>query len=336
MKPAVSIVVATHNYGRYLAGALDSALAQTFGDFEIVVVDDGSTDDTAEVILPYLADPRVRYYRTENQGQPAAKNFGIRFARADLIAFLDADDLWLPAKLERQLALLHGDPGLGVVYTRRLLIDPDGRQLEYREPELHRGLVVEAMFYRNFVCFSSALVRRPVFTQAGYFDEDLPLAIDYDLWLRVAPAYRFDYVDEPLVQYRTGHANLSSRIEERLRVVDRIMRRFLDERGGRGLVRPAVIRQARAELYYHMGVMKRSRSRLAALPWHVRALAFAPGYGLAWQGLASLPLPEPLRRICRRALGRPVDWTSPARVAPPDREANISPESRPHTCTPHR
>ncbi len=334
MTPAVSIIVATYNYGRYLAGALDSALAQTFTDFEVVVVDDGSTDETAEVILPYLADARVRYYRTANRGQPAAKNFGIRSARGPLIAFLDADDLWLPAKLQRQMALLRSDPGLGVVYTRRLLIDPDGRQLDGPQPALYRGLVLEAVFLRNIICFSSTLVRRAVFAEAGYFDEDLPLAIDYDLWLRVARAYRFDYVDEPLVKYRTGHANLSSRVEERLWVVHGIMRRFLDAQGGRSLVSPAAVRQARAEWYYDMGIEKRQRSRLAALPWHVRALAADPGFALAWQGLASLPLPESLRRVCRRALGRPIDWSVCPHAPPETQDTTSLPETRPLPCNP--
>lgn len=333
MTPAVSVVIATYNYGRYLAGALDSVLAQTFTDFEIVVVDDGSTDATAEVILPYLADPRVRYYRTENRGQPAAKNFGIRFARASLIGFLDADDLWLPAKLERQIALLRSDPGLGVVYTRRLVIDPEGRELDCPQPALHRGLVLEAVFRRNCICFSSTLVRRAVFAEAGYFDEDLPLAIDFDLWLRVARRYRFDYVDEPLVKYRTGHANLSSRVEQRLGVVSGIICRFLDQQGGRSLVSPAVVRQAQADLCYHMGIAKRQRSRLAALPWHMRAVAADPSYVLAWKGLVSLPLPESLRRVYRRALGRPVDWSLRARVPAPD--TTSFPETRLEPCHPH-
>jgi glycosyltransferase involved in cell wall biosynthesis len=113
MIPAVSVVVATYNYGRYLAGALESVLGQTFRDLEVIVVDDGSIDDTAEVVKPYLRDQRVRYERVDHVGQPAAKNIGIRSARARLIAFLDADDLWLPAKLEKQVALLETNPTLG-------------------------------------------------------------------------------------------------------------------------------------------------------------------------------------------------------------------------------
>src|SRR3954470_16999186 len=105
MKPRVSVVMATYNYAHYLPGALDSALAQTAGDLEVIVVDDGSTDNTPDVVGPYLADARVRYVRTANQGQPAAENVGIRLSRAPFVAFLDADDLWLPHKLEKQLQL---------------------------------------------------------------------------------------------------------------------------------------------------------------------------------------------------------------------------------------
>jgi glycosyltransferase involved in cell wall biosynthesis len=310
MTPRVSVITAAYNYGRFLGATLESVLAQTFGDWELIVINDGSTDDTAEVVVPYHSDRRVRYYRTNHLGQAAAKNVGIRFARAPLLAFLDADDVWLPHKLERQTALFRADPGLGVVYARRLLMDEAGRELEYAQPALHRGHVLEAIFQTNFVCFSSAVVRRAVFNQAGLFDEDLPLAIDYDLWLRAALVYRFDYVDEPLVRYRTGHASLSRRVEERMVTVDRIMRRFLERRGGRQLLNPAVVRRSRAEVFYQMGLARRRRSRLAALPCYLRALALSPGHGLAWQGLASLPLPERVRRWCRRALGRPVDWTT--------------------------
>jgi glycosyltransferase involved in cell wall biosynthesis len=322
-----------HNYGRYLPGALDSVRRQTFDDLEVVVVDDGSADGTAEVIAPYLADSRIRYYRTGHKGQAAAKNLSVHLARAPLVAFLDADDVWLPEKLERQLAILNADPGLGVVYTRRLLIDPDGRQLEYRQPVLHRGKVLEAMFRSNFVCFSSALVRRSALESVGPFDHSLPLAIDYDLWLRLACLYRFDYVDEPLMMYRTGHASLSSRLDERLATVARIMTRFLDERGGRSALSRQTVRRAFAEIYYHRGLLRRQRSRLAALPWYVRALATCPAFALAWCGLVSLPFPEALRRLARRLLGKPVDWS--VRVPLPFDQQELSPLSRRfQTCTP--
>ena len=309
MKRAVSVVIATYNYGRFLAGALDSALGQTLRDLEIIVVDDGSSDDTAEVVKPYQCDARVRYERTDHVGQPAAKNIGIRLARAPVIAFLDADDVWLPEKLEKQVSLLNANPRMGVIYSRRYLIDELGRELEYEQPDLPRGRVLEAMFRTNFVCFSSALVPRYVFEGVGLFDESLNLAIDYDLWLRAAARYEFDFVDEPLVKYRTGHANLSQRTEERLTAVYRIMGRFLESDPGQIHINPRVVRDAQAETCYHIALARRSRSRLAAIPWYVRCLARSPRYGLAWQGLASLPLPEAARRLARVALGRPPDWS---------------------------
>jgi glycosyltransferase involved in cell wall biosynthesis len=309
MTPAVSVVVATYNFGRYLAGALESALAQTMSDLEIIVIDDGSTDETKQVMIPYLADSRIRYHRTDHCGQPAAKNTGIRLSRAPLVAFLDADDLWLPSKLEKQLAFFAADPSLGVVYSRRTLIDEQGRSLQYSQPDLPRGHVLAEMFRQNFICFSSAVVRREVFDKVGLFDESLALAIDYDLWLRIAKYYSFDYVDEPLVEYRTGHASLSRRKEERLKTAAEIMNRFLDESGGRELLDPALIRRAQAETYYEIALAIRSRSRWEALPWYWRALRATPSFGLAWQGLASLPLPETVRRPLRFALGRPADWT---------------------------
>jgi glycosyltransferase involved in cell wall biosynthesis len=309
MTPTISVCTTTWNAARFLPETLASVLAQTFTDFEVIIVDDGSTDRTPEVIAPYLADQRMRYYRYEHMGPGAARNLALRLARASLIAFLDADDLWLPHKLERQLELLRSDPGLGVVYTRRLLIDELGRELQYHQPPLYRGEVMAELFRNNFVCFSSALVRRAVFGKVGIFDEDLPLAVDYDFWLRVASAYRFDYVDEPLVKYRTGHSSLSSRAEERLVTVDHIMTRFLNLHGGRNILKPTVIRRARAETYYHLSLLRRQRSRLAALPLLVRSLLASPGYWPAWQGLFSLPLPEAVRRCLRRILGRPVDWS---------------------------
>src|SRR5439155_25820686 len=122
--------------------------------------------------------------------------------------------------------------------------------------------------------------------EVGLFDENLALAIDYDLWLRIARRYPFDFVDEPLVQYRTGHASLSRRTEERLKTAAAIMDRFLDHHDGREALDPALVRRAQAETYYEIALAIRKRSRWSALPWYLGALRPMPVLGLAWQGLA--------------------------------------------------
>jgi glycosyltransferase involved in cell wall biosynthesis len=307
MTPEVSVVIPSYNYGRFIGDALASALGQTTPNIEVIVVDDGSTDHTPEVIQSYRGDGRVVFCPIEHSGVAAAKNTGIRQSRAPLIAFLDADDRWLPTKLEKQLRLFRDDPELGVAYTRRLLINEDGQRLQYEQPTLHRGWILEEIFHTNFVCQSSAVVRREVFEEVGFFDERYPPVEDYDLWLRIARWFRFDYVDEPLVEYRVGHASLSTRYADRLLTALEIMHRFLKE-GGREMIRPAVVRQATAETYFHLSLAKRQQAPLSALRFNLKGLAASPAYLPAWKGLMSLPLPEKARRMIRRLLGRPADW----------------------------
>jgi glycosyltransferase involved in cell wall biosynthesis len=268
--PAVSVVIATRNYGHYLAGAIHSVLEQTVSDLEVIVVDDGSTDDTPAVVRTFLSDPRVRYLRTDGLGQPRAKNLGVMQARGPLVAFLDGDDEWLPAKLERQLPLF-ADPTVGVVYSRRTLMDSAGHELPVPPATLARGHIYDTLLVQNPVCFSSAVVRRSVFEAVGLFDPTLPLAIDYDLWLRVAPHFAFDFVDQPLVRYRTGHANLSSRIAERIAGVLAILRRSLGRRRNAETADSAAQGEAWGSTCRTMAYVLRDKEPLTAAGWYVRA-----------------------------------------------------------------
>jgi glycosyltransferase involved in cell wall biosynthesis len=286
MNPRVSIVMPAYNYGRYLAGAVQSVLAQTFADWELLIVDDGSTDHTADVVRPFLADPRVRYLPQANQGPAVARNNGIAQARGQFVAFLDADDRWLPPKLERQLALIEKRLAVGLVYAPRRVIDPEGREREYRQPAMYRGRVLAELFRDNFVCFSSVLVRREALSRAGGFDTKVAHSEDWELLLRLAAEWEFDYVDEPLVLYRTGHGNLSSQTDKRYRAVCAIMRRFL---ATVQLPRP-LVRRAWAETYSHWAYVSRERSPGRAAALLARALWHRPHHLEAWRGFAGLAL----------------------------------------------
>jgi glycosyltransferase involved in cell wall biosynthesis len=310
VNPTVSVVIPTFNYARFLPETLDSAIEQTFTDIEIIVVDDGSTDATPEVIQPYLADRRVRYHRGDHRGTSAARNIGIRLARAPLVAFLDSDDIWLPEKLQRQVPLFERDPQVAVVYSRRLSIDEHGRPLPLGERPLHRGQVLGALFRQNFICFSSGVVRRSALEAVGMCDEGIDLSIDFDLWLRLAARYRLDYVDEPLVKYRTGHPSLSTRRLERLHVARFVMDRFLNEYGGRQLLSRSAIRLGMAELCCDLAWETRDQ-RLQACRWYATALRHRLFHVPAWRGLLTCWWPEAAKQLARRVRnmappGKPV------------------------------
>lgn len=286
--PRVSVVMAAKNYARFLPEAVESVFAQTFGDWELVVIDDGSSDDTPRVVRPYLADPRVRYFRSDRLGQSRAKNLGAHFGRGRLVAFLDADDAWEPTKLEKQVALFDANPEVGVVFCKRSLVDERGRPLPANPAaEPPRGSVLPRMFTQNFVCFSSCVVRREVFSHVGGFDPGWDLSIDYDLWLRVAKFYRFDFVGEELVRYRTGHGNLSKKLRDRVDTATSIMRRAESRYGAGEEVPPQVIADGYASTCQTMAYTMRASEPAAALRWYLRALKWPARRVISLKGIAA-------------------------------------------------
>lgn len=298
--PRVSVAIATYNYGEYIADALESVRNQTFTDWEAVIVDDGSTDDTHRIVTPFLNDRRIRYLRTDHEGVSAAKSAAVHQARGELVAFLDADDIWLPEKLRKQVALFDVSPAPSVVYCRRHVINAHRIRVPQLTEPLHRGRVLAAMFLNNFVCFSSAVVHRSVFETIGYFDKQLPLAVDWDFWLRAAVHFTFSYVDDALVEYRTGHNQLSTRAEERLQIVFQIMNQFLAENSGGRELPAALIRRAYADTYCSLAYAQRNRSVWAALRSYCKAIARRPANYTAWRGIVSLAVPPSVRNVRAR------------------------------------
>lgn len=207
----VSIIIPTFNQSRYLGESVTSALAQSFRSNEVIVVDDGSTDDTPQVMARF---PQVHYVRQENHGESAARNAGIRLSAGEYIAFLDADDAFLPDKLERQVSILDAQPAVGVVYSDVYLCDADGNPQRLFSSQLGcrrvSGRVFESLVRGNFLTVDSVLVRREVFERVGLFDESLRTFPDWDLWLRVSADYTFEYVDAPVARYRM-HPEMVSR-----------------------------------------------------------------------------------------------------------------------------
>ena len=203
--PAVSIVLPTYQRGGLIGRAIRSVLAQTHGDFELLVVDDGSTDDTAAEVAR-ITDPRVRYTRLDvNRGVAAARNLGIRATAAPLLAFQDSDDEWLPNKLERHLQVLAASgPGVGVVYSDMERVWDDGRSEYHRSPDLVAGCLInpETSFYQ--VCrigIQATVIRRVCLDAVGAFDERFPALEDLELFIRLSRRFAFHHLEEPLVRY---------------------------------------------------------------------------------------------------------------------------------------
>jgi glycosyltransferase involved in cell wall biosynthesis len=213
--PAVSIVIPVYNGERFLRRSIDSIRGQTFPDWELLIVDDGSTDGSAELIAEYARlDSRIRYFLEPHSGGPARPtNAGIRQASGKFLAFLDHDDEWLPGKLEKQLRALEARPDAAVSVCD-LRVVTEGVASDFRfEPRLNRRFGVDEMFSAPFFfTFSILVLRKETLDRLGLLDEKLQRAADQDLYLRLALDARFVFVNEILVNF-DGHVDSASTLK---------------------------------------------------------------------------------------------------------------------------
>ena len=240
-RPKVSVCIPTHNRSRYLRQAIESVLRQTFGDYEVLVVDNASSDDTASVVSAFK-DERVRYYRNERTvGMVRNWNRCLEFTRGECIALLHDDDFWLAQYLERAVGVMDRHGSVGLVYSAAVVVDQEGNARRmHRHWDTDQVVSGHSAFKEliggNRVLCPTALVRRRCFDTVGVFDEGVECGADWEMWLRICLYYDVAYVAEPLACYRTQHGSLidhhSSSLEGRqflvndaINVVERALNR---------------------------------------------------------------------------------------------------------------
>jgi glycosyltransferase involved in cell wall biosynthesis len=255
----VSVIIPTYNRAAWVMEAAASVLAQTYRDFELLVVDDGSTDGTLVALATFGGEIKVRR-REERRGVSAARNLGARAAAGEWLAFLDSDDLWLPDKLARQVEYLKANPDLVICQTGETWIRNGVR---VNPPEACRkmeGDIFLPSLSRCLVSPSAVMLHRRLFEEMGGFDEELPAAEDYDLWLRIAWRHPVGLVPEPLVVKRGGHADQLSRQWGLDRWRIQALRKILQEPDLPSLYRQAAeVTLAKKCAIYAQGCEKRGR-----------------------------------------------------------------------------
>jgi glycosyltransferase involved in cell wall biosynthesis len=206
----VSVIIPTYNRAWAIREAIDSVLTQTYADFELLVVDDGSTDDTSPNLLEY--GNRITVISQSNQGVSSARNRGIREASGNLIAFLDSDDRWLPEKLARQVEFFESHPEALICQTEEIWIRKGVRVNPKNRHKKPSGSIFEPSLHLCLVSPSAVMMKRELFDQVGLFDETLPACEDYDLWLRIACRYPVYLIDAKLILKTGGHSDQLSRM----------------------------------------------------------------------------------------------------------------------------
>ena len=206
--PPVSVIIPTYNRAWCLAEALDSVMAQDFRDFELIVVDDGSTDETPSVLARY---PRCRVARMANRGVSAARNLGVEMARGRWVAFLDSDDLWMSRKLSCQMEFFAAAPRALICQTQEIWRRNGKRVNPGKRHEKPSGMFFERSLELCLVSPSAVMMERALFCEMGGFDESLPACEDYDLWLRIGLVHEVHLIPDALVIKRGGHEDQLSR-----------------------------------------------------------------------------------------------------------------------------
>jgi glycosyltransferase involved in cell wall biosynthesis len=229
--PTVSIIIPTYNREQLLGRAIQSALAQTYQDFELIIIDDGSTDNTDRLVKSFNSE-KIRYIRhKKNKGPAAARNTGIRSAKGNYIAFQDSDDEWMPEKLEKQMrAFATAPPEVGVVYTSYYLATNKGKRVRpFLGLAPKDGDVFCSLLKGRFVLPSTIIIKKECFERVGVFDERLLPIEDYELFLRFSKYYHFKCINEPLVLYYLQPDSVSKNKSARIKPYKLILEMYFED-----------------------------------------------------------------------------------------------------------
>jgi len=201
----ISVIIPTYNRGWIIKEAIDSVLTQNYSDFELIVVDDGSTDDTQNILAEYKS--RIRILQQDNKGVSAARNYGIDKARGDYLAFLDSDDIWLQNKITTQVNFFKQDPDSLICQTQEIWIRNGKRVNPKKYHKKYSGMIFEKTLPRCLVSPSAVMIKKSLIEEVGCFDETLPACEDYDLWLRISYRYPVHLIPKALIIKRGGHSD---------------------------------------------------------------------------------------------------------------------------------
>lgn len=284
----VSVILPCYNGARWIGKAIESVLAQTYKNFEFIIIDDGSTDNSHEIIASYMGDERISYIYQKNRGFSATINRGITESNGCLIGFIGQDDQWVINKLELQVRKFDKHEDTALVYSSFYYIDLEDQIIGMAKPKVHTSLskkeMIKHLFQNNFIGFETVLLQRKCFDTAGLFDERLVGFSDHDMWLRVAGLFKIEFLDQFLVKKRLHRLQLSSTndvLKDRFRLVINAIDRFpfLKDVG----------RQKLAAIYYSWGVtlLKKGNTEqgkqillkaIKCQPWKVKSILayFAP------------------------------------------------------------
>ncbi|MBI4355946.1 MAG: glycosyltransferase [Candidatus Omnitrophica bacterium] len=279
--PMVSVVLPTYNRTQWLGEAIESVLAQTLADWELVIVDDGSAPATADTVRPHLSDARIHYVWKPHAGVAAARNAGLRLTRGSYAAFLDDDDCFLPDKLARQVAWMEEHRDVGLVYNQIYVVDEPMNQSRLLPRRSARTFL--ELFCENAIQVASVLVRRTCLEAVGGFDESLIGSEDYDLWLRIAQRFPIEYLPRPLAIYRKHGQNKSNNlVQQRLNALAIVGRYRVHQVPG--LTR-AVKRRRLATIHYRLARTYRAQREYWRTAQHFwRAARLDPAIGTVIEG----------------------------------------------------
>jgi len=274
---SVSVVIPTYNYGRFIADAIGGALGQTLEPFEIIVVDDGSTDDTEKVVRGF--GDRVRYIRQENAGVCASRNRGVAESKGEYVAFLDADDIWLPEKLEKQIAKFAEDRDIGLVHCGMREFDGEtGDTIQLHLDGGEGSIADNLLLWKEPVIVGpggTVVVTREAFEKSGGFDTEMKVGEDWDFCYRMARKFKVGFVPEALVNYRSHSASAHRNVNEMERGMTRFYKKAFDSADAETLKLKSRaygnFHRVMAGSYWHSGRIGKFAAHAAKSLWYCPA-----------------------------------------------------------------